>query len=293
MPLSVFLVACLLSFRAWAGSAAVIVTAAEAARDPSAFQIVDAREPSLFEKEHLPSSQSLHWMELTEEKPGLWAWLFGNPARWGVVKADATVESRLRELGFSRSRPFLVVGDPAEPGAEGRTAWNLLYWGAERVALMEGGYPAWAALPEAKPAKGKAERPTSPGDFTLSLQPERRATLSEVNQALRTPGRSLLDVRTEAEFRGDRMKGQKRGGHLPRAELVPISSLYEKDGAFVSAEKLRALVKNPSSPITYCTGGVRSSLLAVLLEARLGIRAENYDASLWEYSASPDLPLVQ
>src|ERR1039457_4753559 len=37
----------------------------------------------------------------------------------------------------------------------------------------------------------------------------------------------------------------------------------------------------------YCTGGVRSALLAVLLEARLGIVAANYDGSLCEWSADP------
>jgi len=43
--------------------------------------------------------------------------------------------------------------------------------------------------------------------------------------------------------------------------------------------------------VTYCTGGVRSALLAVLLEARLGIVAANYDGSLWEWSSRDDLPL--
>jgi 3-mercaptopyruvate sulfurtransferase SseA len=38
---------------------------------------------------------------------------------------------------------------------------------------------------------------------------------------------------------------------------------------------------------------VRSALLAVLLEARLGIVAANYDGSLWEWSADPSLPLVK
>jgi 3-mercaptopyruvate sulfurtransferase SseA len=48
-----------------------------------------------------------------------------------------------------------------------------------------------------------------------------------------------------------------------------------------------------SRPITYCTGGVRSALLAVLLEACLRVLAANYDGSLWEWSADPSLPLVK
>jgi thiosulfate/3-mercaptopyruvate sulfurtransferase len=255
-------------------------------------RVVDAREPKAFRKGHFPGSQSLHWMDFVEERPGFWNWLFGHPERWGIVQTGPSVEARLRAIGLSAALPVAVIGDPAEPAAEGRTAWNLLYWGADTVFLVDGGYSAWAALPGSVPETGAA-RSVPPGDFAVSLKPARRATLDQVNQALRDPSRKILDVRTEGEFRGDRMKGQKRGGHLPRAELVLADALYEKDGTFLSAESLRKLVPTAPNPLTYCTGGVRSALLAVLLEAQLGMAAQNYDASLWEYSANPELPLVQ
>jgi thiosulfate/3-mercaptopyruvate sulfurtransferase len=90
------------------------------------------------------------------------------------------------------------------------------------------------------------------------------------------------------------MAGQKRGGHLPGARLVPETSLYDGEGRFVSAEalaRLAGLTGKTEKTITYCTGGVRSALLAVLLEARLGVVAANYDGSLWEWSADPSLPM--
>jgi len=46
-------------------------------------------------------------------------------------------------------------------------------------------------------------------------------------------------------------------------------------------------------PITYCTGGVRSALLALLYEARTGRIASNYAGSIWEWSANKELPLVK
>jgi len=275
---------------AYAGSVSVL-SPLELAKHRTEYQIVDAREESAFTSGHVPDSRSLPWKAFTAERPGLWNWLFGNPAKWGLVDTGDTVQARLRALGLSGQLPFAVLGNPAEPGAEGRAAWNLLYWGAGRVSLVDGGFPAWEKLPGSKADTGAAG-PTASGDFTVQLQPDRRAVLADVNQAMRRGG-SLLDARTEAEFAGAKAKGQKRGGHLPGAKLIPIASLYEKDGGFLSAEALRSLVGAVERPITYCTGGVRSALLAVLLEARLGIQASNYDASLWEYSASPDLPLVQ
>jgi 3-mercaptopyruvate sulfurtransferase SseA len=82
---------------------------------------------------------------------------------------------------------------------------------------------------------------------------------------------------------------------------VPETSLYGAEGRYIGAEELVRLAglspigKTGSSgrPITYCTGGVRSALLAVLLEARLGILAANYDGSLWEWSADSSLPMVK
>ncbi len=273
-----------------AGGVSVIPAAELAARGD--FQIVDARSEAAFGKGHVPGSRPLPWMDFTVERPGVWSWLFGTPAKWGLVDTGEKVQSRLRALGLIEDRPIAVLGSPAEPGAEGRAAWNLLYWGADRVSLVDGGFPAWEKLPGSKAETGP-QTPVAAGTFTVRLQENRRAHLSEVNQALREGKNSLLDVRTESEFAGEKAKGQARGGHLPGAKLVPITSLYEKDGTFLTAETLRALLPGVERPITYCTGGVRSALLAILLEARLGVLAANYDGSLWEYSANRDLPLVQ
>jgi thiosulfate/3-mercaptopyruvate sulfurtransferase len=93
------------------------------------------------------------------------------------------------------------------------------------------------------------------------------------------------------------MTGQKRGGHIPGARLVPEKSLYRPDGRYVDADGLASLTglaggaTTTPAPAVYCVGGVRSALLALLLEARLGILAANYDGSIWEWSANPRLPL--
>ena len=277
-----------------------IVEAAQAAANLPGIAVLDARSARDFAAAHVPGAQRVDWREWTRERPGALNALFGNPARWGSVPdADSALEGRLRALGLSNARPVLVVGAPGGWGEEGRVAWNLLYWGAHEVWLLDGGFPAWQAEPARPLESGKARR-VAPGYFVLGVRPERRIETRGL-QAAEAAGALLLDARTPAEFSGERMAGQKRGGHIPGARLVPVKSLYAADGRYIGADELRRLARlEPSAPtgprarpITYCTGGVRSALLAVLLEARLGVVARNYDGSLWEWSADPTLPLVK
>ncbi|MGZ5426388.1 MAG: sulfurtransferase [Thermoanaerobaculia bacterium] len=278
-----------------------IVDAAQAAASLPKILVLDARSAREFAAGHVPGARYVDWREWTLEKPGALNALFGNPARWGrIPDAGAALEKRLRALGLSNARPVLVVGAPGGWGEEGRVAWNLLYWGADEVWLLDGGFPAWRTEP-ARPVESGEARKVAPGNFVLDVRPERRIETRELKAAADATDTSLLDARTPAEFAGETMAGQKRGGHIPGARLVPAKSLYGSDGRYVGAEELERLagLGPPASkgsrdrPITYCTGGVRSALLAVLLEARLGVVAANYDGSLWEWSADPSLPLVK
>ena len=277
-----------------------IVDAADVAARATNLVILDARSAKEFAAGHVPGSTRVDWREWTLEKPGILSSLFGDPARWGrVPPPDADLERRLRALGLSNEGPVLVVGAPGGWGEEGRVAWNLLYWGAGEVWLLDGGFPAWRA-DAARPVETAAARPV-PGDFVLRVRPERRIERAELKAALDVKGTRLLDARTPAEFAGQTLSGQKRGGHIPGARLVAAKSLYDEKGRYVGADALMRLAglgpagenSRGDRPITYCTGGVRSALLAVLLEARLGMLAKNYDGSLWEWSADASLPLVK
>jgi len=268
-----------------------IVTVAELAASLPSVDVLDAREEKEYRAGHVPGSRHADWRDFTLERAGAWNLLTGDPARWGkVAEPDAALEARLRGLGLSNRRTIVVVGSAAGWGEEGRIAWNLLYWGADDVALLDGGFPAWRAAGEAVEAKSG---PARAGSFAVTPRPARRIELADLAASVAARSRPLLDARTPEEFAGRTMTGQKRGGHLPGARLVPQKELFSADGRYVDAATLRRLAGDPpGSPVTYCTGGVRSALLALLLEARLGVVAANYDGSVWEWSSHPELPLV-
>ena len=279
-----------------------VLTADEAGPALGTFSILDSRSEREFRSGHIPGARRVDWRDFTLEKPGALSNLLGNSAGWGKVPpADARLEARLRALGLSNARPVLVVGAPGGWGEEGRIAWNLLYWGALDVALLDGGMPAWSARPS-RPIETGRERASAggnadakPGDFALAIRPERRIEMKGMKAVVDERSRPILDVRTNEEYAGEKMTGQARGGHLPGARLVVEKALYRTDGRYVDAAdltRLTGLAAGSPSPAVYCVGGVRSALLALLLEARLGVVAANYDGSIWEWSATKELPLV-
>lgn len=276
------------------GRVAVVTPEEALARLPH-LSVLDARDAGTFRKGHLPGSRRVDWRDFSEQRPGALTLLFGDASRWGrLVPPGPSLTSRLRRLGIRGDRAVLVVGDPAGWGEEGRIAWSLLYWGAQEVLLLDGGFAAWTSDP-ARPFERGDPKAGPAGDFVVRLRPERRIEREALLSAVKSGGRTILDARDRAEYEGKRLHGQRRGGHLPGARLVPFRSLRREDGSYLDAEALAALVGplgGPAAPVTYCTGGVRSSLLSVLIEARLGILSPNYDGSLWEWSADPSLPLV-
>ena len=252
-------------------------------------------ERRAFEAGRVPGSRNVDWRDFSAVRPGGLAFVFRGSARWGLLADGARLVPKLRALGVSASRPVVVVGSPEGWGEEARIGWMLLALGAADVALLDGGFPSWQKREGARVERGPAAGPASPpGDFEPAPTSGRRIGADALRDLLAVGTPVLLDARTEEEFAGKKLTGQARGGRLPGARLVPLAALRAPDGRYASAEAL-ARAAGPLAAdrtvVTYCTGGVRSALLAFLLEARLGIVAANYDGSLWEWSSREDLPM--
>jgi 3-mercaptopyruvate sulfurtransferase SseA len=277
------------------------------------YQVVDTRTSAKFNAGHIPGSLNMEWEDWTYRSPRkLWnKFGLGDPTQ--LSRVLDTPERLLQIHNLRRDKPVVVVGEPFAWGADGRMAWNFLFWGFSHVALLDGGYPMWVAnersIETGTATAGLAlyiteskEEPPS----HISLQHQRRATLEEVQQvvnkddgeALSSSRPLLLDARTLGEFTGEKkMPNQRRPGRIPGSRLIPALQLYQSDGTFVSNEELEKILKSDTSSqvdttiIAYCTAGIRSGLLVVLVEALLGVRMKNYDASIWEWASNPANPM--
>ena len=106
----------------------------------------------------------------------------------------------------------------------------------------------------------------------------------------------IVDSRSEKEFDGAKLHGEARGGHLPGAHLIAFETMFNKDHMVKSPKELKQMFNsaglNPEDEIVnYCTAGIRSAYMALVMRMVGFDKARNYDASFYEWAAMKELPM--
>ena len=113
------------------------------------------------------------------------------------------------------------------------------------------------------------------------------ATSEELARRLGDEGLTVVDVRSRAEFTGERgAPCDPRQGRLPGAVHLDLGELTG-----LTAPEIEARVGAPagSEVVAYCHSGQRSAMAVQILEAA-GYRARNYPGSWHEWSRDDALP---
>jgi thiosulfate/3-mercaptopyruvate sulfurtransferase len=171
-----------------------------------------------------------------------------------------------------------------------RVWWMLRWVGFDRAAVLDGGLAAWKAE-----GRELSTEPASrqPGQLTLNLRPALIADKDEVYAAIDDDSISLIDAMPAPHFSGA-MALYDRPGHIPTASNVSTMALLSETGGFRSQDELAALFTGDREArvITYCGSGISASGTAFVM-TRLGFTdVAVYIASLQEWAADPDNPLV-
>ena len=182
--------------------------------------------------------------------------------------------------------------------------WIFLLNGHDqcKLKIMNGGSAKWKA--EGRPVSTEAPK-----------YPEAKYTPGKKNPAIRAfiddalaqskAGKPLVDVRSPAEFSGERthmpeypQEGALRGGHIPGAVNCPWARAVAEDGTFKSREDLEAIYRSElnlqpdDEVIAYCRIGERSSHTWFVLTYLLGFeKVRNYDGSWTEYGNNVRVPI--
>jgi thiosulfate/3-mercaptopyruvate sulfurtransferase len=200
-----------------------------------------------------------------------------------------------RALGIRRSST-VVAYDGKGLFAAARVWWMLRAAGFERVAVLDGGLPAWAA--EGRPTGPHAPAPAEPGDVELIPREEFYVSADDVARALAAPDATVLDARSAGRFAGTEPEPRPglRPGHMPGAVSLPHTDLQTADGHLLPVPELRArfaaAVPEGDRIVTTCGSGLTACVLA--LGAHLAGREDVavYDGSWSEWGRPGPRPVA-
>lgn len=256
-------------------------------RDDSSVVILDARGESAYRSGHIPGAIASDWQEYAD--------LSGSPddAGYGELRSATKVVAVLAAKGVSPGRTVVVYGDADEAwGEDGHLVWLLRMHGVENARLLDGGYPFWEEQGYETTRDESVPRPVA--QWTATVDSSWTASTAWLAAGLDTV--QIVDSRSEREYEGATPYGEVRGGHIPGAVHIHFKELYADDGRFLGQDELTALfaaegLSTDSTIVAYCTGGVRSGVMAVVMRMAGYAKARNYDGSFWAWAADESLPL--
>ncbi|MEU9147598.1 sulfurtransferase [Streptomyces sp. NPDC048349] len=204
-----------------------------------------------------------------------------------TMPAPARFAEALRDLGL-HDTDTVVVYDGAGIYSSARAWWMLRAMGFDRVAVLDGGLPAWTAagLPveNARPAYDGPR-----GSFTPRPRPGLLVDAAAVTGALADPAAAVLDARTRERFAGTAPEPRAglRGGHMPGALNLPFGDLQRDGGLMRPAGELReafaALAGERERLYFSCGSGVTACVLALGADLAGYRRLAVYDGSWSEW----------
>ena len=179
--------------------------------------------------------------------------------------------------------------------------WLMELYGHRDARILDCSRDTWRA--EGHPWSTSATQPAA-GRYHLGEEDRRiRADRAAVQRAIGDPGTTLVDVRSEAEYRGERfwpsggLEPGGRAGHVPSAVHQPIDGLYDERGSFRPAADLRTVFSSidldgDDELITYCTIGGRAATAWFVLTHLLGRdHVRVYDGSWAEWGRTAGTPV--
>lgn len=177
----------------------------------------------------------------------------------------------------------VVVYDDAGGMIAGRLWWMLRWLGHDRVALLDGGFPAWkdAGLSVTSEVSHR-----SPKRFRAVERSDMRISVDRVEANLIQGDLLVVDARSPDRFRGENETLDPIGGHIPGARNRFFRDNLDHLGFLKSPDELRQAYADlagglaPNRIVHQCGSGV-SACLSVLAMEHAGMAGSLLYAGSW------------
>lgn len=202
--------------------------------------------------------------------------------------------ARMGQLGIGNDSRIVVYDDSA--GKSSARAWFMLTtFGADKVAVLDGGLGKWKA--EGRALAQGAEPLPAPTRFDARSNAARLRTKQQVIGNIDDPREQVVDARAAARFTGEQKEVRPglASGHIPGSRSLHYAKLYNADGTLKSGAELTAAFEaagiDLSRPVTTsCGSGMTACALTFALH-RIGKEdVALYDGSWAEWGADPETP---
>jgi thiosulfate/3-mercaptopyruvate sulfurtransferase len=197
----------------------------------------------------------------------------------------------MERLGIGRADRIVVYDNsPLRTAARG---WFMLrHFGADKVAILDGGFQKWAA-------EDRATESGEPAARQATFEAEERDELVTKEQLLAGAGLPWADARGKPRFEGTEADPRPGvgSGHAPGARNLPFAALYRQDGRFKPVDELKRLFAeagiDPTRPfVASCGSGVTANSLIFAAHLLGNDQGRLYDGSWSEWGADPATPKV-
>jgi thiosulfate/3-mercaptopyruvate sulfurtransferase len=249
--------------------------------DSSAFLPTDGRDPvAEFSEAHIPGARFLDINQVADR---------ANPVPH-MLPSATDFGAAMTAIGVGRDDRIIVYDNsPLRTAARG---WFMFrHFGAERVAILDGGFQKWRS--EGRSVESGEARPRS-ARFDAGEVDSEVVSKDEIRAGIGIP---ILDARGKARFEGSEPDPRPNVGvgHIPGSKNLPFASLYREDGTLKSDQELRvafdALRIDPEAPfVASCGSGVTANSIIFAAHRLGGRKGKLYDGSWSEWGADPATP---